>query len=439
MPADSGWDAQIHGTCDPRFDRVRAVFTGHFGRREEVGAAICVFHGDELVVDLWGGLADRRTGRPWRSDTPCMVFSCTKALTAVCALHLWQQGRYDMDGTVTTWWPEFGRAGKEGVTAAHLLSHQAGLPALETPVSVADAADAGALAAMLAAQEPVWEPGTAHGYHALTFGWLAGEIVRRLSGQPVGDYLARHITGPLGLDIWLGAPDDVIGRAARLTTRPPDAPDDRVPGREPDDPGPGGEPDGREPGGDPDGRERDSRVPGDRPGSPTPAARARSAADLAAALGGPSSLLFRALYNPDTTSVPGGSNNPAVLRGGWPASGAVTSAAGLASFYRHLIAGRILDPATLQAALTPRVSGPDRVMGVDSAFGLGFMRPAVMFLTPPAGAASAFGHTGFGGSAGLGDLSRGIAMAYVPNRLAGEVSAGLRAYRLAEAVYASIG
>jgi CubicO group peptidase (beta-lactamase class C family) len=430
MPDDPGRHAEIHGLCDPRFDRVRAVFTEHFSRGEEVGGAICVFHGDELVVDLWGGLADRRTGRPWQSDTPCLVFSSTKALTAVCALHLWEQGRYEMDGPVAAWWPEFATAGKDAVTAAHLLSHQGGLPALDTPVSVADAADAGALAAMLAAQEPVWEPGKAHGYHALTFGWLAGEIVRRLSGQRVGDYLAEHVTGPHKLDIWLGAPDGVIDRAAKVTSRPPDPP--RVDARAGDTAGEQAAP--------ASGAADAPAQPAARP-TARPAARpaARSAADLAAVLGGPSNLLIRSLYNPDTTSVRGGSNSPAVLRGGWPASGAVSSAAALAAFYRHLIAGRIIEPGTLQAAITPRVSGPDRVMGVDSAFGLGFMRPAVMFLTPPAGAASAFGHTGFGGSVGLGDVSRGIAMAYVPNRLAGEVSAGLRAYRLAEAVYASVG
>jgi CubicO group peptidase (beta-lactamase class C family) len=434
MPDGPGRHAEIHGLCDPRFDRVRAVFTEHFSRGEEVGGAICVFHGDELVVDLWGGVADRRTGRPWHSDTPCLVFSCTKALTAVCALHLWEQGRYEMDGPVAAWWPEFATAGKDVVTAAHLLSHQGGLPALDTPVSVADAADAGAVAAMLAAQEPVWEPGTAHGYHALTFGWLAGEIVRRLSGQRVGDYLAEHVTGPHKLDIWLGAPDGVIERAARVTTRPPDPPRSDT---APTDTARTGPPRADAPGEDAAGEQA---APGASGPPARPAARppARSAADLAAALGGPSNLLIRSLYNPDTTSVRGGSNSPSVLRGGWPASGAVSSAAALAAFYRHLIAGRIIDPGTLQAAITPRVSGPDRVMGVDSAFGLGFMRPAVMFLTPPAGAASAFGHTGFGGSVGLGDVSRGIAMAYVPNRLAGEMSAGLRAYRLAEAVYASV-
>ena len=405
MPADASQAAGIHGHCDPRFERVRTVFTEHFTRHEEVGAAVCAYLGDELVVDLWGGLADRRAGTPWQRDTPCLVFSCTKALTAVCALHLWEQGRYDMEGPVSAWWPEFGSARKHRVTAAHLLSHQAGLPALDQQVSVTAAADAAAVAAMLAAQEPLWEPGTAHGYHAQTFGWLAGEIVRRLSGQPVGDYLARHVSGPHGLGIWLGAPDDVIGRAARLTSRPPDRPGS----------------------------------PAGAAGAPKAPRTARPAPGREGAGGGAPSLLFRALYNPDTTSVRGGSNNPAVLRGGWPASGAVASAAGLAAFYRHLTAGRILDTGTLVAALAPRVDGPDRVMGIRSSFGLGFMRPAVMFPAPPGGAAGAFGHTGFGGSVGLADVTHGISMAYVPNRLASDISSGLRGYRLIQALYESLG
>ena len=213
-------EAGVQGHCDQRFSRVAAVFARHFERGEEAGAAVCVYQGDEMVVDLWAGHADPRAGRRWERDTPCLAFSCAKAVTATAALRLAAAGACDLDGPVAAWWPEFAAAGKARATGVQLLSHQAGLPAFRDPVTVAAAADPAAMAARLAAQTPEWEPGTAHGYHALTYGWLAGELVRRLSGQTVGEYLAEHIAGPHGLDLWLGPPDEVIGRAARISRGP---------------------------------------------------------------------------------------------------------------------------------------------------------------------------------------------------------------------------
>jgi CubicO group peptidase (beta-lactamase class C family) len=320
-----------------------------------------------------------------------------------------------------------------------LLTHQVGLPHVDPVIPMADVYRWTPMASALAAQAPVWEPGTAHGYHALTFGWLAGEIVRRLSGQTVGEYLARHITGPHQLDVWLGAPDEVIARAAKLTAR-------RL------------EPDGRaaphaEPTNDPKRLPRaattreaagmsvdgggDSVSPGRSRGRSGPAA-ASALARMAGSLSDGSSLLLRSISIPDATSVPGGNNNPDVIRAGWPASGAVATAAGLAGFYRQLLAGRVLEHRTLRSALTPRVRGTDRLLAIESSFGLGFMRPAWTFLTPRAGWDSAFGHTGVSGAIGLGDTRHGIAMAYIPNRVGEQSSGGLRASRLVEAVYRSI-
>ncbi len=373
---------EIHGHCAPRFARLRRAFAGHFERGEEVGAAACVYLGDELVADLWAGDADPRDGRPWLRDTPCLAFSCAKAITAVSALRVCAEGAADVDGPVSAWWPQFAVAGKAGATAAHLLSHQAGLPAFSARVTVAEAADPAAMAARLAAQRPEWQPGSAHGYHALTFGWLAGELVRRLSGQTVGQYLAEHIAAPHDLELWLGAPDDVIARAARITRGGPRQP---------------------------------------------PASAARAMPDLTS----------RAFSNPDLTSVPGGSNNPDVLRAGWPASGLLATARGLAGFYRDLLAGRLLDQAALRSALLPRATGPDRILGLNSAFGLGFMLPSDTFWVPPGGRESAFGHTGLSGAAGLGDASRRLAIGYVTNRLGPELMSGTRAARLTSAVYQS--
>ncbi|RCV53307.1 serine hydrolase domain-containing protein [Marinitenerispora sediminis] len=387
---------KIHGDCDPAFARVRRVFENNFARDLETGAAISVYVGDEPVVDLWGGLADHRTGRAWERDTPCLAFSCTKALTAAAALRVAERGGHDLSAPVASWWPEFGTAGKERTTGEHLLSHQAGLPVFDRPVSVAEAADPAAMADLLAAQRPRWEPGTAHGYHTFSYGWLAGEIVRRLDGRSVGAYVAEEIAGPLGLDLWIGAPDDVIDRAARLTAGP----------------GRGG-------------------APAQAPAGGPVAALARAARD-------PGSLLSRSLAAPDVDALPGRFNSREVLAAGWPAAGVLTSAAALAGFYRDLLAGRIVSPGTLRDAITPRVTGPDRVMVLDSSFGLGFMRPSLVFAVPRAAWPGAFGHTGSGGSIGLADVEHGVAIAYVMNRTGTELSGGTRAMRLVKAVYDSL-
>jgi CubicO group peptidase (beta-lactamase class C family) len=386
-------DPVVLGHCDPAFRAVRDAFEDNFARGEELGAACAVYAGDELVVDLWGGVADRRTGREWRRDTPCVAFSCTKAVTAAAALLLAERGAYDVDGPVADWWPEFAAHGKESVTAAHLLSHQSGLPVLERPLTAAEAAEPKAVADLLAGQTPQWPPGTAHGYHALTYGWLAGEIVRRLGGRPVGEFVREEFAGHL--DLWIGAPDDVIERGAKLTAK--------------------------------------------RPGAADPLDRFDESllTRLWKAHTDPRSMRNLALNNPAPGK--GGFNNPVVLRGGWPAAGMMTTATALAGFYRDLLAGRVIRQDTLREAIEPRVTGPDRVLIMDSRFGLGFMRPSMTFLTPPAGQDSAFGHTGAGGSIGLGDIERGIGMAYVMNRMGDIAEGDLRAYRLVKAVYASAG
>src|SRR5512139_1727766 len=158
MSADTGIGT-VQGHCDPAFGAVREVFEQSFERGDEVGAAVAVFVEGRPVVDLWGGVADHRTGREWVADTPCVAFSCTKAVTAAAALLLAEREAYDVDGPVTAWWPEYGVHGKERTTAAHLLSHQAGLPAFARPVSAEEAAGPAAMAAELAAQAPEWTPG----------------------------------------------------------------------------------------------------------------------------------------------------------------------------------------------------------------------------------------------------------------------------------------
>nr|WP_033299512.1 serine hydrolase domain-containing protein [Nocardiopsis gilva] len=401
----------IHGACAPEFTRVREVFEDNFARELETGAAFTVFVGDEPVVDLWGGLADHTAASPWEHGTPCFAFSCTKALTAAAALRVAEREGLDLGAPAASWWPEFAAHGKDGVTGEQLMSHQAGLPAFDRRVTVAEAADPAAMAELLAAQAPAWEPGTAHGYHSLTYGWLAGEIVRRLDGRTVGRYVADEISGPLGLDLWIGAPDGVLDRTARLTT----GPTNRKPANRHSATAAGT---GTTPAAAPDDRQADG-----------PRARlARDARD-------PESLFSRAFANPDVAAVPGKFNNRDVLRAGWPAAGVITTASALAGFYRDLLAGRIVSPDTLRDALLPRATGPDRVLHLDSSFGLGLMRPSLTFAVPRAAQRSAFGHTGAGGSIGLADTEHDIALAYVMNRTGTELSGGIRAMRLVKAVY----
>ncbi|GAA3444995.1 serine hydrolase domain-containing protein [Planomonospora venezuelensis] len=431
VPGSPG--VRTDGWCDPRFSRVREVFDRHFADGEELGAAFAVQLDGEPVVDLWGGVADRRTGRAWERDTPVLAYSCTKAVTATAVLLLAERGLLDLAAPVADVWPGFARGGKERITTLHLLTHQAGLPAIEDPVPPEEFEDQAAIADRLARQAPIWEPGTAHGYHALTYGFLLGEVVRRVSGKTVGEITAAEIAGPAGLELWVGAPDDVAARAARLSageragpggagrpgTGEPPAPAETDAGVPASGDGPGG------------GGSAAAGLPGQGPGDPL-YEMARASMDAG-------SLMNRALGNPPIHRLAGGANHPVILRAGWPAMGAVTTARGLAGFYRELVAGRILRPETLHDAVRRRVEGPDRVLFVDSSFGLGYMRPSLTFLTPARGAGTAFGHTGMGGSLGLGDVEHGLAMAYTMNRMAGAVSGSLRAYRLAEAVYDALG
>ncbi len=386
----SNFAMAVDGQCDPAFRAVREVFEANLADGRDTGAAVAVFVGGELVVDLWGGVADAKTGRAWVRDTPCVSFSCTKAVTATAALMIAEREDIDLTEPVARWWPEYARCGKEHTTTEDLLTHRAGLPAFTQPLTPADAADAAATAARLAAQEPVWVPGTRHGYHALTFGWLVGELVRRHTGDTVGAFARAHI----GSELWIGAPAEVAARAARVGFPP---------------------------------RSQMRWAPEEL------AIDNEALRSLAAAYRDPDSLLMRASTNPS-----GSYNDPAVLGGGWPGAGMVTTPRALATFYRDLLRGDLLAPAMLREAIRERVRGADEVLLLESAFGLGFMRPSPSFRLPAAARASAFGHPGAGGSIGLGDPDHDVAFAFIPNLRRDGLAGDRRAYDLVEAVYAAL-
>ena len=306
-------------------------------------------------------------------------------MTATAALQLAEHGTVSLDAPVAGWWPQFRTSGKDAVTGTQLLTHQAGLPAFDRPITAQEAADPVAMADHLATQEPQWPPGTAHGYHALTFGWLVGELVRRHTGLTVGEYARARIDPRLEIGI---APDR-LGALARLSAGRP-------------------------------GKARD-----------LPAPRELVTRFVAAAQD-PDSPMLRSTANP-----PASFNDPVVLTGGWPAAGLVTTARALAEFYRRLLAGELLRPGTLRDAVRERVRGPDRTMVTETAFGLGFMLPSANMYLPPAARSGAFGHPGASGALGIADLAAGLALAYVPN-LTRPALGDRRAYRLVEAAYAAL-
>jgi CubicO group peptidase (beta-lactamase class C family) len=396
----------IEGTCAEGFEAVRDAFAANFVDPGELGAAVAVVAGGRVVVDLWGGLADAHTGRAWGERTPVLVYSATKGPTSACALLLWERGLLDLDAPVAEVWPEFAAAGKGAVTTRHLLTHQGGLPVFDEPIAFTDCHDSDLVAARLAAQRPRWEPGTAHGYHPLTFGWLVGEVVRRVSGRSVGAMLADEVAGPLGLDLWVGLPPEREATVARL-----------APGR--------------------------FDLSGMSPGDP--------GLIFAAAIMDIDSLTFKAFANPPAQFDVESFNAPDLHQAEWPAANGIATARALAGLYGELALDRVLSAATLDEASRPQVSGPDRVLAVDTAFGLGFSLHPVM--TGPGGrsdghapgggpvtahGAGSFGHEGAGGSVAFADRARGLGFAYVMNQLTASLGADRRSRRLVEALYARL-
>ena len=207
---------EVQGSCDPRFEKLRSVFAQSFDRpdKPEVGAAVAVWRGGKLVADLWGGFADAAKTKPWARDTIANVYSTTKGMAALCALRLAERGALDLDAPVARYWPEFAASGKAAIPVRWLLTHQAGLAAVREKLPDEALFDPRVVCEALAAQAPWWEPGTQHGYHAVTFGHLVGEVVRRVDGRTLGNYFREELAQPLGLDFHVGVPERARSRAA---------------------------------------------------------------------------------------------------------------------------------------------------------------------------------------------------------------------------------
>ena len=206
----------LGGTCSARFDPLRELFTAKLESGEDLGASLAVNIDGEMVVDLWGGWADEARTVPWAEDTITCVFSTTKTMTALAALVLVDRGELDLGANVAAYWPEFAARGKAGIKVRHLMSHTSGVSGWDQPVTIDDVYDWDKSTAMLAAQAPWWEPGTGSGYHALTYGHLIGEVIRRITGQRLGEFFAARIAGPLGADFHIGLPTSEFPRVANL-------------------------------------------------------------------------------------------------------------------------------------------------------------------------------------------------------------------------------
>jgi CubicO group peptidase (beta-lactamase class C family) len=377
----------IDGYVATDFEPVIDAFAKNFDERGEVGAAVCVYLDGEPVVDLWGGLADATIGSPWQEDTLVLVFSATKGVTATCANLLMQRGQLDPDATVASIWPEFGANGKEGITVAQVMSHQAGLPYVEGDFTFEETLAWQPMVDALAAQRPIWEPGTKHGYHMRTYGWLVGEIIRRADPEQrtTGTIVRADIADDLDVDFWVGLPEELEPRVARVV--PPKA-------------------------------------------------------DLRKALAafGDDLLLARVFSNP------GGHynydqmwNTREIHAAELPSSNGIGNARGLARLYASCIGPvdgrRTLQAETVARATLEQACGHDEVLMMESCLGLGYMLGRSFGAANPP---NAFGHAGAGGSLAFADPDTGVAFAYAMNDLRFDAAGDPRSEELVRAVYRAL-
>jgi CubicO group peptidase (beta-lactamase class C family) len=394
----------IDGTCDPRFAPVQDAFAHNFAAHGEVGASVCVTIDGETVVDLWGGVADPSSQQPWARNTVGVVWSCTKGATALCAHMLVARGELDLDAPVATYWPEFAKNGKENVTVRMLLAHQAGLAALREPIAESGYCDWDGITDRLATQEPLWEPGTRHGYHALTYGHLVGEVVRRISGRSLGAFFRDQIATPLGLDFHIGLPEADEARVAPTIPAPLPGPDDVIP------------------------------------------------SFYRAAMQDPSSMAGLILFNSGAVFVPGWIDTREAHAAEMPAFNGITNARGLAGMYRPLALGgsfdgvELVDAETLQSmSAVASATSVDATMLVPTRWSLGFVKSVDNSRRAPGDqdgvvcSEAAFGHVGMGGSIGFADPEARLSFGYTMNRQGMTTGLDARGQSLVDAAYTVLG
>jgi CubicO group peptidase (beta-lactamase class C family) len=388
----------VQGHCAERFAEVGREFERNFAERGEVGASLCVIVGGETVVDLWGGIADPATGAPWQRDTVSIVFSCTKGAVALCAHVLASRGLLDLDAPISELWPEMARDGKENATVRMALDHTLGLPAFKTPLEPGGCNRWDYMIGMLEKEPPFWKPGTRQGYHMINFGWTVGELVRRASGRSLGEFFQQEIARPLGLDFWIGLPEEHEPRVAPMALYLP---------------APGGE-----------------------------------ISEFMRALVMQGSIPQLSLFNLGGFNPNDRACHAAQIGG----AGGISNARGLAGLYAPLANGGELSGTRLVDAKTFARMGEvvaateeDATLLIPTRFALGFMksidnrrrksgdRDSVILGAP------AFGHGGAGGSLGFADPEAGLAFGYSMNRMGPGILLNERGQSLVDATYRCLG
>jgi CubicO group peptidase (beta-lactamase class C family) len=392
------------GTCRPGFERVAEAFERNLEEKGEIGASVCLTVGGETVVDLWGGVADPKTQAAWTRDTVSIVFSCTKGATALCAHVLASRGVLDLDAPVAELWPEFAQHGKERVTTRMMLDHSSAVPAVRARVKDDGPYDWAYMTERLAAEVPFWEPGTRNGYHGFTFGWTVGEMVRRASGKSLGTFFREEIAGPLGLDFWIGLPEEIEPRVAPIVAHVYKAAD-----------------------------------------AVTPFMR-----DLATNKESIAALFY---FNNGAWRS-GGANTRAGHAAEIGAANGITNARGLAGMYAPLAngGGDLVDATTLaRMGEVSMATHDDATLRIPTRFALGFMKSMDNRRRSLAAklwgedcdsvilGSAAFGHVGAGGSLGFADPVAGLSFGYTMNRMGPGLLMNQRGQSLVDAAYLSLG
>ena len=384
----------LHGLVDEKFEPLLTAFAANFSERDEQGASVCLNVEGETVVDLWGGSLGLRQDGYWEEDSISIVHSVTKGAVALCAHLLIDEGKLALEAKVTDYWPEFGQAGKEDVTVAMMLNHQAGLPALREKLKEGAFHDWDYMVAVLAAEAPFWLPGSRHGYHMSTYGWTVGELVRRVSGLSLGEFFRTHIAEPLDIDFHIGLPDSEHHRVAHMIGWAP------------------------------------------KRGDPVPSFTDALRNDR-------SSVQYLALLNNGKYRT----DSPESYRAQYGAGGGVTNARGIAGMYNPLAngGGDVLDEGLIALMLAPSSEGKDFTLVSPTRFSLGFMlsmdnrhRHAGALETMVIGE-HAFGHAGAGGSVGFADTECHLGFGYSMNKMGPGILLNERGQSLVDTAYRCLG